>query len=91
MRNGKPLKIDENFGEPEMGQVIKVRCNGANKHVNEVDLDDALREVPIAREMNFSSSSVPERIVRPCRECADGRVILTRAMIEDARRRDSAR
>ncbi len=67
-----------------MGQVIKVRCNGANKHVNDVDLDDALREDFIARQADSSSASVPERVVLRCRECADGRVILTRAMIEGA-------
>ena len=67
-----------------MGRIIKVRCNGPNKHVNEVDVDDALRSVPIARELKFSSSSVPERIVLRCSGCADGKVIVTRAMIEDS-------
>ena len=70
-----------------MGQVIKVRCNGANRHVNDVDVESALMKAPVAREADFSSSGVPERIVLRCRECAEGRVILTRAMIEDARRR----
>lgn len=69
-----------------MGQIIRVRCNGANKHVNEVDLDDALREDSIARRSDFSAAAVPERIVLRCRECTDGRVIVTRMMIEDARR-----
>jgi hypothetical protein len=71
-----------------MGQIIKVRCNGLNKHVNNVDLDDALSEdslTPIARKADFSSSSVPERIVLRCRECADGKVIVTRTMIEHVR------
>jgi len=68
-----------------MGQIIKVRCNGPNKHVNEVDLDDALREDSTARLRDYSSSSVPERTVLRCHECADGNVIVTRAMIESAR------
>ncbi|MGI9104841.1 MAG: hypothetical protein ACR2G4_01180 [Pyrinomonadaceae bacterium] len=68
-----------------MGRTIKVRCNGAHKHVNEVDTDDAMREDSIARGSNFSSPSVPERIVLRCRDCVDGKVILTRAMIEQAR------
>lgn len=68
-----------------MGRMIKVRCNGANKHINEVDLDDALREDAIARQPNFSSSSVPERVVLRCRECVDGKVVVTREMIERAR------
>lgn len=70
-----------------MAEIIKVRCNGANRHVNDVDVDIAMLEVPVAREAVFSSSDVPERIVLRCRECAEGRVIVTRAMIEDARRR----
>ena len=74
-----------------MGQIIKVRCNGSNKHVTEVDLDDAMREDSIARQTDLSSSSVPQRIVLRCRECADGRVIVTRAMIEDARQRNPSR
>jgi hypothetical protein len=68
-----------------MGQIIKIRCNGANRHVNEVDVDDALRGDSVARRADFSSSIVPERIVLRCRECTDGRVIVTRVMIEAAR------
>jgi hypothetical protein len=74
-----------------MGQILKIRCNGPNKHINDVDLDDALREVPIAREAEFSSSSAPERIVLRCRECVDGRVIVMRKTIEDARQRNPSR
>ena len=74
-----------------MGQIIKVRCNGTIKHVNEVDVDDAMREDPIARQTNLSAPSVPERIVLRCRECADGRVIVTRAMIEQARQQNPSR
>jgi hypothetical protein len=68
-----------------MGQIIKVRCNGANRHVNEVDVDGALREDSVARRVDFASPVVPERIVLRCRECTDGRVIVTRVMIEAAR------
>ena len=74
-----------------MGRIIKVRCNGQGKHVNEVDLDDALLETTTLRSADFSSSSVPERIVLRCRECADGKVILTRKVIEDARQGDHSR
>jgi hypothetical protein len=70
-----------------MTEIIKIRCNGPKQHVNEVDLGDALREQPIARQINFTSPDVPERIVLHCRECTEGRVILTRAMIEHARQR----
>lgn len=74
-----------------MGQIIKVRCNGLNKHINSVDLDDALREESVARQADLAFSSVPERIVLRCRECVDGRVILTREVIEDARGRNPVR
>lgn len=71
-----------------MGRMIKVRCNGSSQHVNDVDLDNALREDSMARQMDLSSPFVPERIVLRCRECVDGKVILTRAMIDDARQRN---
>jgi len=70
-----------------MTERLKIRCNGSNQHVNEVDLRDALREQPIARNLAFTSPEVPDRIVLPCRECTDGRVILTRSMIEQTRQR----
>ena len=70
-----------------MAEIIKVRCNGPNQHVNEVDLDEALREESIARRVDFTQPAVPDRIVLRCRECTDGKVILTRAMIEQARQR----
>jgi len=72
-----------------MTEIIKIRCNGPRQHVNEVDLGEALREQPIARQINFTSPDVPERIVLHCRECTEGKVILTRAMIEHARQRHS--
>lgn len=69
-----------------MGQIIKVRCNGANKHVNEVDLNEALRKTSTLRSTKAPSRGVPERTVLRCRECAEGKVIVTRAMIEDAQK-----
>ena len=70
-----------------MAEIIKIRCNGPYRHVNEVDLGDALREQPITRNVAFTSPDIPDRIVLHCHECADGKVILTRAMIEQARQR----
>jgi hypothetical protein len=72
-----------------MAEIIKIRCSGPNRHVNEVDLSEALREQPIARLINFTTPDIPDRIVLHCHECADGKVILTRAMIEQARQRHS--
>jgi hypothetical protein len=67
-----------------MAEIIKVRCNGPGKHVNDVDLDDALVEQPVARQAASLPPSVPERIVLRCHSCADGKVILTRWMIDQA-------
>ena len=68
-----------------MPETIKVRCNGPLQHVNEVDLGEALRAQPITRNIDFTSPDVPDRIVLHCRECTEGKVILTRAVIEQAR------
>lgn len=72
-----------------MNQVIKVRCNSSMQHVNDVDLDDVLIETTTLRAVDFTPADVPERLVLRCRECADGKVIVTRAMIQDARERNS--
>jgi hypothetical protein len=70
-----------------MVERIKVRCNGPGKHVNDVDLSEALVEQPVARQAVLSPPSVPERIVLRCHSCADGKVVLTRSMIDEARKR----
>jgi len=72
-----------------MAEMIKIRCNGPKQHVNEVDLGEALREQPITRNVAINPPDIPDRIVLHCRECTDGKVILTRAMIEQARQRRS--
>lgn len=67
-----------------MGRLVKIRCNGPNKHVNEVDIDKAQKVVVVAKIIDITarSSPPPERISLRCRECV-GRVIITREMIED--------
>ena len=70
-----------------MAEIIKIKCNGPNRHVNDVNLGEALREQPITRSIVFTPPEVPDRIVLHCRECTDGKVILTRSMIEQARKR----
>lgn len=69
-----------------MGRIVKVRCNGQNKHVNDVDIDKALTTVLITRDTDMTTQSMPPvRIVLPCRECT-GNVIFTRKMIEDIKK-----
>jgi hypothetical protein len=73
-----------------MGKIIKVRCNGPERHVNEVDLDKALKKDVVLRFARpgqpepVPERPVPERLVLPCRSCT-GKVIVTREMIEENR------
>ena len=66
-----------------MAKIIKVRCNGPNKHVNEIDLDKALRTAIVLKGRSGQGpQAVPDRVVLPCAECTVGKVILTGDMIE---------
>ncbi|MBN1899840.1 hypothetical protein JW926_00775 [Candidatus Sumerlaeota bacterium] len=63
---------------------IKIRCNGHGRHVNEIDLDTALKRIRVLRsEASPFPDPIPDRIVLPCHECAEGRVILTRNIIKE--------
>lgn len=72
-----------------MAKIIKIKCNGPNRHVNEVDLHSLLTTTIVARGVDPPAvpRDAPERLVRPCRECTAGKVIVTREMIEAAFRR----
>jgi hypothetical protein len=70
-----------------MEQIIKIKCNGAQAHLNEVDLKKAEEKEIVFRGVPAASPQPPERIVLPCRFCAEGKVILTRKMIEDRRKK----
>ncbi len=67
-----------------MAKKINVRCNGSGRHVNEVNLDRLLQPTTVLRVGPRSAGDIPERFVKPCRYCAEGKVILTREMIEKA-------
>ena len=69
-----------------MPKTIKVRCTGSQKHENVVDLEKALKQKPVAAYHGVRAKStpeIPERLVLPCQVCADGRVVISRAMIEE--------
>jgi hypothetical protein len=68
-----------------MARTIKVKCNGPNHHVNEVDLDRARQPTPAFRgsERERRPDDFPDRVVYPCKFCTEGRVVITRKMIED--------
>ncbi len=72
-----------------MAKVIKVKCNGPSKHVNEINLDKALGETvvlrggPEVKQSALQAGSVPERLVLNCQFWSEGKVILTRDMVEE--------
>jgi len=66
-----------------MATIIKVKCTGAGRHENEIDLDDILGDDVITYGAPIDTGrQIPARIVRRCDECDEGKVILTREMIE---------
>jgi hypothetical protein len=70
-----------------MARTIKVKCNGPNHHVNEVDLDKARQPTPAFRDSGPArAAGFPDRVVLPCKLCTEGRVIITREMIKDLER-----
>ncbi len=65
-----------------MARTIKIKCNGPGKHVNEVDLEKALKKDIVLRATTQPPVVLPERVVLSCRECTQGKVIVTREMLE---------
>ena len=67
-----------------MAKIIKVRCTGSGQHVNEIDLDSILGATVVLHGTPIDTGRpIPERIVRRCDVCSEGRVILTREIIEE--------
>jgi len=67
-----------------MARIIKVQCTGREQHVNEIELENVLGpNVVIHGTPIDTGRPIPERIVRKCEQCSEGRVILTREMIEE--------
>jgi hypothetical protein len=66
-----------------MAKIIKVQCTGREQHVNEVDLEDILGPDVVMHGTPIDTGRpIPERIVRRCEVCTEGKVIITRNMIE---------
>ena len=66
-----------------MPKIIKIKCNGPNKCINEIELDKALGTTPVLRSVSTTGRQIPERIVKPCQFCTKGKVIITREMFEE--------
>lgn len=77
-----------------MATIIKVRCNGPGKHVNDVDIDELIRPTPVLRSIIYdplaeaAKPALQLRYQLKCRFCTEGRVVVTREMIEENRGKD---
>ena len=66
-----------------MSQIIRKKCNGANKHDNDFKLSDLVSRTSTVRELTTNSrDEIPEQIVMKCRTCTEGRVVFTRSELE---------
>jgi len=66
-----------------MAKIIKVPCTGAGQHVNEIDLEDVIGpDVIVYGNPIDTGRQIPARIVRRCEVCDEGKVVVTREMIE---------
>jgi hypothetical protein len=67
-----------------MEKIIKVKCTGTGRHINEINLEDVLGEDVILYGAPIDTGrQIPARIVRHCEVCEEGKVVLTREMIEE--------
>ena len=67
-----------------MAHIIRIKCNGPTPHPNEVNLDKLLPPDTVVRSANspLLPSALPERLVQRCRFCTEGRVVITREMMQ---------
>ncbi len=66
-----------------MAKIIKVKCNGPGKHVNDVDIDKLLQQQSVLKGRAPSpGAAIPDRLMQSCKVCTEGNVIITREMIE---------
>ena len=67
-----------------MAKIIKVRCTGVGQHENEIDLEHIIgSDVVIYGNPIAAGRDLPARVVRRCDECDEGKVIITREMLEE--------
>jgi hypothetical protein len=68
-----------------MAKTIKVTCNGAEHHINEIELDKILQPVMVTRSaIPAKAKQIPERSVFHCKFCREGKVVVSREMVEEA-------
>lgn len=67
-----------------MTKVIKIRCNGSGKCLNEfteIDLEKYTRPTIVVRGQ--PKHNLPERLVINCQHCSEGKIVITRKMMEE--------
>ena len=68
-----------------MARIIKVRCTGRQQHENEIDLETILGTDVILHGAPIDTGrQIPHQIVRRCDVCDEGKVVITRTMIEES-------
>ncbi|GBC61299.1 hypothetical protein DENIS_2259 [Desulfonema ishimotonii] len=63
-----------------MSKTIKVKCNGPDQHINEIDIAKLFTPCFVMNK-DAPCSGLPKRIVLDCRMCKEGKVIVTPSMI----------
>jgi len=66
-----------------MEKLIKIECYGVGQHINDVDLDRAMEEAVVYKGAEARLQNLPERVTLRCRVCAEGRIVITRSMLEE--------
>lgn len=72
-------------GKAGMAKIVKIKCNGAGQHANDVNLDHALEEAVVYRGAESRLQDLPERgVTLRCQESGcTGRIVITRLMLEE--------
>lgn len=70
-----------------MNEIIRIKCNGPGKHLNEVNLKELLSDDIVLREYKsnddcFEGINIQNRYIKRCKRCVEGEIIITRDMIE---------
>jgi len=65
-----------------MEQIIQIKCNGPNEHINEIDLVGLLKPTVAARGTD-SPHEIKERYSLKCLHCSEGRVVITGEMLRE--------
>jgi len=67
-----------------MEQTIKVTCTGAGQHVNAIELKRILQPAVVTRSAKPAKPpAIPPRSVFYCQFCKEGKIVVTREMVED--------